>query len=153
MEVVNIILTCISVALSVIAFRFSIKNQKLQNKVNELEFLIKQDEVEKIKKQHEHEKCLKVESHVIKVSRNNYRLKVCNLSEAAVYNVDVKIIESESFALIKDGLTPYEILEPKESFEMVIAISLGQTRKFKALTTWQDKDGKDYSKEQLFSLN
>ncbi|MGN1201220.1 MAG: hypothetical protein ACI4R8_03035 [Candidatus Caccovivens sp.] len=153
MEVMNIILSCISIVLSVIAFGFSLKNQKLQNNVNELEIQIKQDEIEKIKKQHEHEKCSKVESRVIKISQNNYRLKIYNLSEVAVYNVDVKMIESKGFALLKEGLTPYEILEPKHSFDMLIAYSFELTRKFKVLTTWQDKDGKDYSKEQLFSLN
>lgn len=153
MEVVNIILSCISIILSTISFGFSLKKQKLQNKVNELEIQIKQDEIKKIKKQLEHEKCSKVESRVIKVSKNNYRLKVCNLSEVAVYNVDVKIIERGGFALLKKGLTPYEILDPKCSFDMPITYSFELTRKFKVLTTWQDKDGKDYSKEQLFSLD
>lgn len=151
MQILNAILSCISLLVSVFAAVLSFKAQKLQNKVNELELLIKQNEVNKMEQRKRDEQIIKLEAQVVYTVKNNYKLRISNVGEVIAYDVNAKVTEGD-VRLLDVGLLPYEILEMKDHFDLTIVNSLSSSRKFKILITCKDERGKEFSKEQFCSL-
>ncbi len=127
----------------------SYKTQKLQDKVNSLEVKIKQYELEKINQEKESKEKTLVEVNVVKVSNNNYKLRVFNNSDKSVFNVKVKIDKEYNVPIIDNDVLPLETLEPKNSFDLIIIRYMNSASKFYVITEWEDENGKTLSNKQL----
>lgn len=109
--------------------------------------MIKQHELEKIT-------ALKqpfIESRVIKISNNSYRLKVWNSGAANAYSIMVSIPEEYGVIVVCEAM-PFECLEPGNSFEEVAIVHMKTKSKFNINSSWRDSDGKEYSNEQWRTL-
>lgn len=147
-----LIIAGLSLLVAIISLIKSSKAQKLQTKINELEVKIKQYELDKITKEQEIKNKTLVEANVLHVSKNNYHIKICNLSEKPVYNVKAFIDNQYSILIINDDVMPFEILEPKKSFELSLVIHAMSARKFEVVTEWQDESGNKFENKQIRSL-
>lgn len=108
--------------------------QRLQNRVNELEFKIKQYELDKIEAEKAEAALSCVEARVIHISRDECRLKIWNSGNIKVYNVSARFEEGSKIFLM-DSKMPFDELEPKKSFEDHIVVHMGSARKFRITTS------------------
>ena len=145
----GLIVSIVSLVIAVISLVKSYKTQKLQDKVNSLEVKIKQYELEKINQEKEPKEKTLVEVNVVKVSNNNYKLRVFNNSDKSVFNVKVKIDKEYNVPIIDNDVLPLETLEPKNSFDLIIIRYMNSASKFYVITEWEDENGKTLSNKQL----
>lgn len=47
---------------------------------------------------------------------------------------------------------PFDYLEPGKGFEELVIVYSGMPSKFPLLTTWEDNNGKKYTKEQIVTI-
>ena len=88
----SLIISGLSLVVAVISYAKASESQQLQNRVNILELKIKQYEIEKISKEQAAANRACIEARVIKLGKNNYRLKVWNSGGADAYNVILQLI-------------------------------------------------------------
>lgn len=141
----------IALLLSIISFIDSRKAGKIQEKLNELEEKLKKYELEEKEKEREEATKANIEARVVKISKGNYKMKIWNSGKATAYEVDFTIPEEYKGVVWKTKV-PYEFLESGKSFEEVVLVYSGTPDKFNVTTTWKDKEGRTYSKEQIVSI-
>jgi hypothetical protein len=141
----------IAIILSVISFIMSRKAGKVQNRLIIIEEKLKKYELEEKEKERVESTKACVEARITKYSTNNYKMKVWNSGKATAYNVDL-IISDEYKGLLFKEKTPYEFLEAGKSYEEIFIVNMGTPRKSTLTTTWKDKEGVSYSKEQIVSV-
>ncbi len=147
-----IIISATSLLVAVVSLVKSSKAQNLQNKVNELELKIKENEVAIIEQEKRAASASIVEARVICMGKSQYRLKVWNSGNATAYNVTAKFEGNPEIIIMDKEKMPFEELEAKKNFEMVLITHMGSARKFKIMTEWDDKNGRHYSKSQMGDL-
>ena len=145
----SLIVAGCSLLVAVISLIKASKTQKIQNQLNSLELLIKQHEFNKLTS--EKEMSPFVEAKVMHISKNNWKLRVCNLGNATAFNVVATIEEGAEIRLL-DSKMPFEELEAKKSFDVHLLAYMGSPEKFKVKTTWEDENGNKQEKTQLVSL-
>jgi len=141
----------VALGLSILSFRDSRKAKKVQDRLNEIEEKLKKYELEEKEKEREEATKACVEARVMKISKGNYRMKIWNSGKATAYNVDFKIPE-EYKGMVWRNKVPYEFLESGKNFEEHVMVHMGTPNKFKVTTTWTDKQGNLYSKEQIVTV-
>ncbi len=130
--------------------KVQVQLSEVEQKLNEYELALKKHELEKIQAEETIEKRANVEARIIKISKGSYRLKVWNSGNVTAYNIDVSIPDEYSIIIMKDK-TPFEYLEPGNSFEECVVIHMQSASKFKVICTWEDDKGNKFSNEQLRS--
>lgn len=140
-----------ALGLSILSYRDSSKANKVQERLKEVEEKLMKYELEDKEKEREEATKACVEARIIKISKNNYKMKIWNSGKATAHNVDFNIPE-EYKGLIWREKVPYEFLEPGKSFDERVIVYTGTPNKFKVTTTWIDKQGSPYSKEQILSV-
>lgn len=145
---IEILIAFAALIVSIIALIKSSKADKLQIKVNELELKIKSRELQKI----EEEQNCKVSVNTVKLGKGKHRLRVYNAGENAAYNVSAKITDNPGVILVDGDMQPYECLDGKQSYDMVL-VSHDQTRpKFTVQYDWRDIHGNEYHDSKLCTL-
>lgn len=144
-----LIIAGISLLVSIISLSKSSKAQRLQNKVNELELKIKQNEIEKIAKEKEEAGLACVEARFITVGKGKHRLKVWNSGNTTAYNVTARFDGDVGILIMDQEKQPFEELEPRKSYELVLITHNGSASKFRIITEWTDAEGKPYIKAQM----
>lgn len=134
--------------LSLLALYKSNKVNKMERQLKEYDLRLKEYELEKIEKQKNEKKEACIEARIVKISSGKYKIKVWNSGTAPAYNVDYDIPLEYQIILVK-RVTPFEILEPGQNFEEHVVIHMQSENKYKVVTTWEDKDGNEFEKEQL----
>lgn len=147
----GLILSGISIVIAIISFIKSLKAQKLQNKVNELDARIKEYELEKIEQAKTEANSFVIKARAIKIEKNNYRLKIYNAGNITAYNVTANIPNGYNIMLLNSKM-PFELLEPQNSFEECLVVHMGFSPKFKVELNWSDNNGREYKNEQLCSI-
>lgn len=71
-----------------------------------------------------------------------------NSGDIKVYNINVTIPPEYNIIVMKDKM-PFEYLEPGNSFEENVLVSLSSARKFKVNITWEDEQGNKGVNEQI----
>lgn len=137
--------------LPIIAIIYSRASYKNSKKVNDLEEKLKKYELKEIEKIQELEKKSCIEARIVKISKGKYRIKFWNSGKATAYNVNFEVEESYNGMIFRDKV-PYETLEFGKSFEEIIVVTMGSPHKFEVTTTWEDSEGKAYSKMQIVSI-
>ena len=141
----------LALGLSILSYKDSRKTNKVQDRLNDVEEKLKRYELEEKEKEREEATMACVEVRVIKISKGNYRMKVWNSGRATAYNVDFKIPE-EYKGMVRRDKVPYEFLESGKNFEEHVLVYDGAPNKFKVTSTWTDKQGIHYSKDQIATV-
>ena len=142
----------VSLVIAIISLVKSSKAQLLQNKLNEIELQIKRNELDKIEKEKADNSTACVEARIISLGTGKYKLKVWNSGFLIAYNIKVSFVGDPEIIMFAEGLLPYDELDPKKSFEISLLVHFDSSQKARVLTEWEDKNGKQYSKEQMVSL-
>lgn len=98
----------------------SLDEERLQNKVNELELKIKQNELDKIAKEKEDSALACVEARFITVGKGKHRLKVWNSGNATAYNVSARFDGDVGIMIMDREKQPFEELEARKSYELIL---------------------------------
>lgn len=141
----------IALWLSILSYKDSRKANKIQERLNSVEEKLMKYELEEKEKEREEATKACVEARIMKISKNNYEMKIWNSGKATGYDVDF-IIEEEYKEMVWRDKVPYEFLESGKSFEEYVMVHSGTPRKFKVTTIWKDKEGTEYSKEQIVTV-
>ena len=144
-----LIIAGISLLVAVISLVKSSKAQRLQNKVNELELKIKQNELDRIAKEKEKASLACIEARFITVGKGKHRLKVWNSGNATAYNVTARFDGNVGIFIADQEKQPFEELEARKSYELILITHDGSASKFRIITEWTDLSGKQYSKTQM----
>ena len=119
---------------------------EMQEQLINYELALKRHEYEKIQANEQKKAC--IEARIINIARNKYKLKVWNSGDIKVYNINVTIPPEYNIIVMKDKM-PFEYLEPGNSFEENVLVSLSSARKFKVNITWEDEQGNKGVNEQI----
>ena len=141
----------IALIISIFSFKDSRKASKIQYRLNEVEEKLKKYELEEKEKEREEATKANIEARIIKISKGKYKMKIWNSGKAIAYNVDFKIPD-EYKNIVWRQKVPYEFLEPGKNFEEHVILYCGCPDKFQVTTTWINKEGHEYSKEQIVSI-
>lgn len=141
----------IALVLSAISLVKSIRGQKLQDRINEIEIKLKEYELLELEKKQNETKVHCVEARVVRIPSNNYRMKIWNSGNSRVYNVCAKVEEGSNLILY-DSKMPFDYLDPGKNFEEAVIVYSGSADKFKIITFWEDEDGNKHQKEQMGSI-
>ncbi|MBE6900372.1 MAG: hypothetical protein E7479_06910 [Ruminococcaceae bacterium] len=144
-----LIVAVMSLWIAIVSLFKSSKAQDLQNKVNELELKIKENELERITKEKEEAALACVEARFITVGKGKHRLKVWNSGNATAYNVSARFDGDVGIIIMDREKQPFEELEARKSYEMVLVTHMGSASKFKIITEWTDVDGNHHTKTQM----
>lgn len=143
------VIAVFSLFVAIISLFNSSKAQRLQNKVNELELKIKQNELDRIAKEKEAESLACVEARFIIVGKGKHRLKVWNSGNATAYNVTARFDGDVGIIIMDREKQPFEELEARKSYELVLITHFSSVSKFRIITEWTDANGKQYAKSQM----
>lgn len=144
-----LIIAGISLLVAIISLFKSSKAQRLQNKVNEPELKIKQDELDKITKEKEDAELACVEARFITVGKGKHRLKVWNSGNATAYHVSARFDGDVGIMIMGQEKQPFEELEARKSYELVLITHNGSASKFRIVTEWTDSSGNQHTKTQM----
>ena len=144
-----LIIAGISLLVAIISLFKSSKAQRLQNKVNELELKIKENELERIAKEKENAELACVEARFITIGQGKHRLKVWNSGNATAYNVTARFDGNVGIMIIDQEKQPFEELEARKSYELILVTHTGSASKFRIITEWTDANGEKHSKTQM----
>lgn len=134
--------------LSFIALIKSNRVTKIEGKLKEYDLKLKEYELQKIEEEKNKKEEACVEARIVKISKGKYKIKIWNSGQAIAYNVDYDIPNEYQIILAK-RVTPFELLPPGQNFEEYVIIHMQSESKYKVVTSWQDEDGNEFSKEQL----
>ncbi len=141
------VMSMLSLLVSVIAIARTFRTQRLQDRLNELEIVIKNDQVENLNK----EKNACIEARIYQVTKGSLNMRVWNSGNAIARNINVEFEEGTEVVNMAPDLLPYEELEPSKSFDIPLCGFDGMKSKFYVITYWED-DNKSDSKRQLLSF-
>lgn len=143
----------LALLLSILSYRDSRQANKVQERLNEVEEKLKKYELEDKEKEREEATRACVEARIMKISKNNYRMKIWNSGKATAHTVDFEIqAEYKDIGFVFKDHVPFEFLEAGKSFEEYVLVHSETPRKFKVTTSWMDKQGVSYFKEQLLTV-
>lgn len=142
----------ISLVIAIIALVKSSKAEKLQTRINEMELKLKEYELEKIRQEQEAATLACVEARVISIGQGKHRLKVWNSGNAPAYNVVAKFDGDPRIIILDDKKQPFDVLEAKKNYEIVLITHGGSAHKFRIITEWIDEKGNHHSKTQMGDL-
>lgn len=145
----ELIISAIAFVFSVVAMKKASKSEELQNKVNELELQVKQYEIDKINAEKEAANVSCVEARFITVGKGKHRLKVWNSGNATAYNVSARFDGDVGIIIMDRDKQPFDELEARKSYELVLVTYNGSASKFRIITEWTDANGKQYTKTQM----
>ncbi len=145
----SLIISAISLLIAIISLFKSSKTQRLQNKVNELELKIKENEIERIAKEKKEATLACIEARFITVGKGKHRLKVWNSGNATAYNVSARFDGDVGIMIIDQEKQPFEELEARKSYELILITHNGSASKFKIITEWTDRNGEQHTKTQM----
>ena len=146
MEIATLALSCVSIIIAIISLSQSIKSQRLQDKVNQINYKLKAIELSEIEKSQNKKPF--IEARIIHIGDNKYKIKIWNSGKAIAKNISVEWDSSEIVFWDKDKL-PYEFLPPQKSFDLVISIYFGSPKKMNVTASWEDDIGNKYSEKYL----
>ncbi len=148
---VTYVLPIVAIILSVLSYVDSRKTNKFQQRLSLLEERIKTYELEEKEKERVEATIACVEARIVRLAKNQYKMKIWNSGKATAFNVDFEAPDELRGLVTKDKV-PYEYLESNKSFDEHVLVHLNFPRKFPVVTRWTDENGKPYSKEQIVTI-
>ena len=125
---------------------------KHDKKIKAQEQIINDYQINKIAKENEESKKASIRGNIIKGDRGKRTLKVYNCGKAAARNILVEGLDIESLAVMRNGLFPYELMNPQDYTELIICIVKGSPSTIKLKYIWDDDFGQNNEFEQVLTL-
>ena len=144
-------LPIVAIILSVLSYVDSRKTNKFQQRLSLLEEKLKTYELEEKEKERAEATIACVEARIVRLTRNNYKMKVWNSGRATALDVNFEVPDELDRLVTKDKV-PYEYLESNKSFEEHVIVYDQMPRKFTVITRWTDDNGNKCSKEQIVTI-
>ena len=94
-----------------------------------------------------------MEARFITVGKGKHRLKVWNSGNATAYNVTARFDGDVGIMIMDNEKQPFEELEARKSYELILVTYPGSASKFKIITEWSDVNGKKYTKTQMGDIS
>ena len=145
----NLAISFVSLLLSIYVLLKSRKTDKLKYQIDEIELKIKKYEAEKIDREAIQASSSCVEARVRNTGQHKYKMHVWNSGNTTVTNVKAEILGDNAPIIIDREKQPFDILEPRKHYELIVLVYTGTSTKFKIRTSWKDYNGKICSKEQM----
>lgn len=123
----------------------------IQKRLNEYDLKLKQYELEKIEKERNQEIKANIEARIVEISKGKYKIKIWNSGNERAYDVDYNIPPEFHITLTK-FVTPFEYLDVGKYFEEDVIISMESERKFKIITSWNDRKGQEFTNDIIGSI-
>lgn len=142
----ELIISCLALGVSVFTY---FKHDK---KIKAQEQIINDYQINKIAKENEESKKASIRGNIIKGDRGKRTLKVYNCGKAAARNIRVEGLDMESLAVMRNGLFPYELMNPQDYTELIICIVKGSPSTIKLKYIWDDDFGRNNEFEQVLTL-
>lgn len=142
----ELIISCLALGVSVFTY---FKHDK---KIKAQEQIINDYQINKIAKENEESKKASIRGNIIKGDRGKRTLKVYNCGKAAARNIRVEGLDIESLAVMRNGLFPYELMNPQDYTELIICIVKGSPSTIKLKYIWDDDFGRNNEFEQVLTL-
>lgn len=142
----ELIISCLALGVSVFTYFKHDKKIKAQEQV------INDYQINKIAKENEESKKASIRGNIIKGDRGKRTLKVYNCGKAAARNIRVEGLDIESLAVMRNGLFPYELMNPQDYTELIICIVKGSPSTIKLKYIWDDDFGRNNEFEQVLTL-
>lgn len=146
MQQLSIVVIIVQYVVPVAALILSLLSFLKTQKINALEEKLKQYELERIEKERDAEARTRVEARIVRETEKRYKIKVWNSGQERAFNIDYAL-EADNPFVPQKNVTPFEYLDPGNSFEEPIVVLYGG--KYKVTTYWEDKDGNKQSEEKI----
>ena len=150
MEIAALVISGISLLVSIIAFIRSARSQSLQDRVNKVEYKLKEYELNEKEQEQIKRPC--IEARIIPISQGDFKIKVWNSGNAPAKNIMASWEQTGGVFLIDRNKMPFEFLDPQKSFDLRITTCDGVVSKLCITTSWEDEQGKKDSKTQWCDL-
>jgi hypothetical protein len=148
---VDYIFPALAIVISIVSLIQSSKSNKLQARINQIEEKLKIYELEEIEREKENATKACVEARIIRISNNNYVLKIWNSGKGTAFNIDFTTPKEYKIKILRRKV-PFEFLESGKSFEEHAIVDMGTSDKFVIITRWENEEGTEFIKEQMCSL-
>lgn len=132
-SIVAISVSIISITFSIIRYNKQRKYIKTQDELNQLLLAKEKKEVDSSDE-------AIVSANMVKMGKENYRIRVFNKGKGRANNVDISYPEDHDW-IIMNRVFPLEFLLSGQSVELMLAPHMGAQSKIKAVLTWNDKNG------------
>lgn len=140
---------------------YTIISSEIRSRRNEREQKIIRDEHDRLRKlllEKETKSAIKdmkaeLGARLVKIARNNYRLKVFNRGKVEARNIRIHFPENDGdeYLVMSDveEKFPYEKLHPQQGIEIIAGLSFGSKTKYRIKLIWDD-DYKKRNEEDFF---
>ena len=91
----------------------------------------------------------KVQQEQARLESIEDRLKVWNSGNATAYNVSARFDGDVGIMIMDREKQPFEELEARKSYELILITHNGSASKFRIITEWTDSSGKQHTKTQM----
>ena len=147
--ILSYVFSIAALIISIISLKSSLKTNGLQNRVNELEYQLKQIELAKEIAAQVKEAC--IEARIVEEAANRHYIKIWNSGTAIAKDINISVPDNVSLPIMQGGKLPYPYLEPNKSFDLYVGWNWSTQSVFELTTIWNDEDGKEHSKKQIIS--
>ncbi|MFP1808740.1 hypothetical protein [Lonsdalea quercina] len=95
-------------------------------------------------------------ARLVKIARNNYRLKIFNRGRVEAKNIDIHFPNNDGNEYLSmhdvDDKFPYEVLHPQHGIEILAGISSESKTKYRIKLIWDDNYKKRNEEEFFISI-
>ena len=142
----ELIISCLALGVSVFTY---FKHDK---KIKAQEQIINDYQINKIAKENEEIKKASIRGNIIKGDRGKRTLKVYNCGKATARDIRVEGLDTDSLAVMRNDLFPYELMNPQDYTEVIIWIVKDSPSTIKLKYIWDDDFGQNNEFEQVLTL-
>lgn len=151
--IVSTVISALSILIALVSFVMNYRLKKREDKQAQelVQIQIRLQELQLCKEEEAAEKrtMSKVEAHHVLIGIKNHKLRISNTGGVTVTNVTYEIIDDEGSCAFVQDKEPFERLEPGESFDEIVLMTMNTPSKFTVVTHWEDPDSCCRSRESI----
>ncbi|EEJ7602594.1 hypothetical protein ACY65_002976 [Salmonella enterica subsp. enterica serovar Kiambu] len=95
-------------------------------------------------------------ARLVKIAKNNYRLKIFNRGKVEAKNIDIHFPDNDGNEYLSmhdvEDKFPYEVLHPQHGIEILAGLSFGSKTKYRIKLIWDDNYKKRNEEEFFISI-
>ncbi|KEM75706.1 MULTISPECIES: hypothetical protein [Enterobacteriaceae] len=95
-------------------------------------------------------------ARLVKIAKNNYRLKIFNRGKVEAKNIEIHFPDNDGNEYLYmhdvEDKFPYEVLHPQHGIEILAGLSFGSKTKYRIKLIWDDNYKKRNEEEFFISI-
>lgn len=95
-------------------------------------------------------------ARIVKISRNNYKLKIFNRGKVEARKVEIIFPDNDGaeYLVMRDVYDkfPYQVLHPQHGIEIIASISFESKSKYRIILKWEDDFSRSNDEEFIVSI-